>query len=125
MRILLIWVLNALALLGVAYLLPSIEVTSFGSAMLAALVIGLLNTLVRPVLVLLTLPVTLLTLGLFYFVLNGLLFWFAGEMLSGFEVHGFVAAVLGAISVQRDRMGVIGARSRQKRLNHGQTYFQL
>jgi len=65
--------------------------------MLAALVIGLLNTLVRPVLVLLTLPVTLLTLGLFYFVLNGLLFWLAGEMLSGFEVHGFVAAVLGAI----------------------------
>ena len=98
MRILLIWVLNAVALLGVAYLLPAgIEVTSFGSAMLAALVIGLLNTLVRPVLVLLTLPVTLLTLGLFYFVLNGLLFWWAGHMLDGFEVHGFVSAVLGAI----------------------------
>jgi putative membrane protein len=96
-RILLIWVLNAVALLGVAYFLPGIEVTSFGSAMLAALVIGLLNTLVRPVLVLLTLPITLLTLGLFYFVLNGLLFWLAGNLLSGFEVHGFVAAVLGAI----------------------------
>ena len=97
MRILLIWVLNAVALLGVAYLMPSIEVTSFGSAMLAALVIGLLNTLVRPLLVILTLPVTLLTLGLFYFVLNGLLFWWAGHMLDGFEVHGFVSAVLGAI----------------------------
>jgi putative membrane protein len=97
MGILLAWVLNAVALLGVAYLMPSIEITSFGSAMLAALVIGLLNTLVRPVLVLLTLPVTVLTLGLFYFVLNGLLFWLAGEMLSGFEVHGFVAALLGSI----------------------------
>jgi len=96
-RLLLIWVLNAVALLGVAYLMPSIEVTSFGSAMLAALVIGLLNTLVRPLLVILTLPVTLLTLGLFYFVLNGLLFWWAGHMLDGFEVDGFVSAVLGAI----------------------------
>lgn len=97
MRILLIWVLNAVALLAVAYLLPGIEVTSFGSAMLAALVIGLLNTLVRPVLVVLTLPITLLTLGLFYFVLNGLLFWLAGNLLSGFAVHGFIAAMLGAI----------------------------
>ncbi len=98
MRILLIWVLNAVALLGVAYLLPDVvKVTNFGSAMLAALVIGLLNTLVRPLLVLLTLPVTLLTLGLFYFVLNGLLFWLAGNLLSGFEVHGFIAAMLGAI----------------------------
>ncbi|MDO9220429.1 MAG: NrpR regulatory domain-containing protein, partial [Thiobacillus sp.] len=74
-----------------------IEVTSFGSAMLAALVIGLLNTLVRPVLVVLTLPITLLTLGLFYFVLNGLLFWLAGNLLSGFAVHGFITAMLGAI----------------------------
>jgi putative membrane protein len=94
---LLIWVLNAVALLGVAYLLPSIQISDFGSAMLAALVIGLLNTLVRPLLVILTLPVTLLTLGLFYFVLNGLLFWWAGHMLDGFEVDGFVSAVLGAI----------------------------
>lgn len=97
MRMLLIWVLNAVALLGVAYLLPSIQISDFGSAMLAALVIGLLNTLVRPLLVILTLPVTLLTLGLFYFVLNGLLFWWAGHMLDGFEVDGFVSAVLGAI----------------------------
>jgi putative membrane protein len=96
-RILLIWILNAVALLGVAYLIPSIQVTSFGSAMLAALVIGLLNALLRPVLVLLTLPITLLTLGLFYFVLNGLLFWWAGELLSGFEVHGLGVAILGAI----------------------------
>jgi putative membrane protein len=97
MRLLLGWVLNAVALLGVAYLLPSIHVSSFGTAMLAALVIGLLNTLVRPILVLLTLPVTLLTLGLFYFVLNGLLFWLAGNLLDGFKVDGFVSAVLGAI----------------------------
>lgn len=97
LRLVMVWVLNAVALLGVAYVLPSIEVTSFGAALLAALVIGLLNTLVRPLLVILTLPVTLLTLGLFYFVLNGLLFWWAGKLLDGFEVHGAVDAVLGAI----------------------------
>jgi putative membrane protein len=96
-RILLIWVLNAVALLGVAYLMPSIEVTSFGSAMLAALVIGLLNTLVRPVLAILTLPITVLTLGIFYLVLNGLLFWLASALLPGFQVQGFVSAMVGAI----------------------------
>jgi len=97
MRILLVWVLNAVALLAVAYLLPSVQVTDFGSALLAALVLGLINTLVRPILVLLTLPITVLTLGIFYLVLNGLLFWLAGNLLSGFEVDGFRAAVLGAI----------------------------
>jgi putative membrane protein len=96
-RIVLIWVLNAVALLAVSYVLPGIEITGFGAALLAALVIGLINTLLRPLLILLTLPITLLTLGLFYFVLNGLLFWWAGILLDGFEVRGFVAAVLGAI----------------------------
>jgi putative membrane protein len=97
MRILLVWLLNALALLAVAYLLPSIQVAGFGSALIAALVLGLINSLVRPVLALLTLPITVITLGLFYLVLNGLLFWLAGSILPGFHVGGFLAAVMGAI----------------------------
>ena len=98
MRLLLLWILNAVALLAVAWLLdPLIQVTDFRSALLAALVLGLINTLVRPVLAILTLPITLLTLGVFYLVLNGLLFWLAGVMLSGFEVAGFWSAFLGAI----------------------------
>jgi putative membrane protein len=93
----LLWILNALALLGVAYLLPGIVVASFGSALLAALVLSLLNMLVKPVLVLLTLPITIVTLGLFLLVLNALLFWFAGSILKGFHVNGFWWAVIGAI----------------------------
>ena len=97
MRLLLLWILNAVALLAVAYLLPTIEVTGFGSALLAALALGFINTLVRPVLAVLTLPITVLTLGIFYLVLNGLLFWLAGALLPGFDVAGFWAAVFGAI----------------------------
>lgn len=95
--LLLVWILNAVALLVVAYLLPGIAVASFGSAMIAALVLGLLNSLVRPVLVILTLPITVVTLGLFLLVLNALLFWFAGSILKGFEVAGFGWALLGAL----------------------------
>jgi putative membrane protein len=97
MRLLLIWVLNAVALLAVTYLIPAIHVADFTSAMIAALVLGLVNTLIRPLLILLTLPATLLTLGLFIFVINGLLFWFVGSILQGFRVDGFWIAVLGAI----------------------------
>ncbi len=97
LRLALLWVLNAIALLSVAYLLPTVHVDGFGSALLAALVLGFVNTLVRPLLVLLTLPVSLLTLGLFYFVLNGLLFWGVGALLEGFEVGGFWAGVLGGM----------------------------
>ena len=89
MRLLLVWLVNALALIAVAYLMPWVSVSSFGAALLAALVLGLVNAVVRPVLVLLTLPVTLITLGLFIFVLNGLLFWMVGAWLEGFEVAGF------------------------------------
>jgi putative membrane protein len=98
MRLLLLWVLNAVALLAVTWLLdPLIQVSGFGSALVAALVLGFLNTLVRPVLVILTLPITVLTLGIFYLVLNGLLFWLAGSILEGFHVAGFGAALVGAI----------------------------
>ena len=91
------WVLNAVALMLVAYLYPGVSVTSFGAALVAALVLGLVNAIVRPILVILTLPVTLLTLGLFIFVINALLFWMVAEMVEGFHVAGFGAALLGSI----------------------------
>lgn len=97
MKLLIVWFLNALALLAVAYLMPSIHVTGFGSALIAAAVIGLVNILIRPILVLLTLPVTLLTLGLFIFVINGLLFFLVGHILQGFEVQSLLSGILGAI----------------------------
>ena len=97
MRLILIWCCNALALLAVAYLLPGVRVDGFGSALVAALVLGLVNTLMRPLLILLTLPVTVLSLGLFILVINGLLFWFAGSVLRGFEVSGFWVGMMGAL----------------------------
>ena len=97
MRLLLLWILNAVALLAVTWLLPSIQLTGLGAALIAALVLGFINTLVRPVLALLTLPITVLTLGIFYLVLNGLLFWMASALLPGFQVQGFASALLGAI----------------------------
>ena len=98
MLLLIAWLINALALMAVAYLLPGIAVESFVTALIAALVLGLVNTVIRPILVLLTLPATLLTLGLFIFVINGLLFWFVGSFISGFVVSGFWWGVIGAIA---------------------------
>jgi putative membrane protein len=97
MSLLLVWVINAVALLGVAYLMPSIQVASFTAALIAALLLGLVNTLIRPLLVLLTLPVTLLTLGVFILVINALLFWFVGSILKGFQVGSFSSAFFGAL----------------------------
>ncbi|MDR2155992.1 MAG: phage holin family protein [Burkholderiaceae bacterium] len=91
------WLLSAAALLGVAYVYSGVSVAGFGSAMLTALVIGLLNMLLRPVLVILTIPVTLLTLGLFLFVINALMFWAASGLLDGFHVDGFGAALIGSL----------------------------
>jgi putative membrane protein len=96
-NLLLVWLINALALLALPYVVSSVQVDGFVTALVAALVLGFVNTLVRPVLVLLTLPVTLLTLGLFIFVINGLLFWMVANLLQGFHVAGFGSAVLGAI----------------------------
>ncbi|MES1981035.1 MAG: phage holin family protein [Pseudomonadota bacterium] len=97
MRLLLIWLCNALALLTVAYILPGVRVDGFGSALIAAVVLGLINTMLRPLLILLTLPVTVVTLGLFILVINGLLFWMAGSLLRGFEVGGFWVGLFGAL----------------------------
>ena len=97
MMMLVTWLINAVALLAVPYLLHSVQIDSFGAALIAALVLGLVNTLVRPVLVVLTLPVTLLSLGLFIFIINGLMFWAVAHLVSGFHVAGFWSAVGGAL----------------------------
>lgn len=97
MKLLLGWVLNALALLAVAYLLPDIHVASFLNALLASFIIGLVNVLIRPLLILLTLPITVITLGLFILVINGLLFYLVGQSLQGFHVQTLVAGILGAV----------------------------
>lgn len=97
MRLLLRWLLSAAALLAVTYLYSGVQVSSFTSALIAAAVIGLLNMIVRPVLVVLTLPVTIVTLGLFLFVINALMFWAASGLLGGFVVKGFVAALIGSL----------------------------
>jgi putative membrane protein len=95
--LLLVWLINALALLALPYVVPSVQVDSFATALVAALVLGLVNSLIRPLLVLLTLPVTILTLGLFVFVVNALCFWFVASFVKGFTVGGFWSAFFGAI----------------------------
>lgn len=97
MRLLLTWLINAAALFALPYLMSSVQVTHMGTALVAALVLGLVNTLIRPLLVLLTLPVTLLTMGLFILVINGLLFWAVANLIDGFQVAGFWSAFLAAI----------------------------
>jgi len=96
-RLLVVWLINTLALLAVSYLMTSVQVASFGAALIAAGVLGLLNAFVRPILVILTLPVTLVTLGLFIFVINGVMFLAASQLLEGFQVAGLWPAILAAI----------------------------
>ena len=97
MKLLLTWVLHATALMALAHLYSGVEVTGFGAAMAAALVMGIFNLIVRPALVVLTLPVTFFTLGLFLFVINAFMFWSAAGLLDGFYVQGFGAALLGSL----------------------------
>jgi len=97
MRLVAKWLLSALALLAVAHLYHGVVVGSFGAALLASAVLAALNTVVRPLLVLLTLPATVLTLGLFLFVLNALMFWAAASLLSGLDVRGFGGALVGSL----------------------------
>ncbi len=97
MRLLIVWLINAVALLAVPWLITSIHIDSFVAALFAALLLGLVNTVLRPLLVLLTLPVTILTLGLFIFVINGLLFMLVAAFVPGFHVAGLWSAMLGAV----------------------------
>ncbi len=98
MKFLLNWLLKALALLLVAYFVPDIHMSGLDVALIAAVVIGLMNMLVKPVLVIFTLPITILTLGLFILVINGLLFWGVGHYLQGFEVRTVMAGIIGALA---------------------------
>jgi putative membrane protein len=98
MKFLLNWILKALALLLVAYLVPDIHMSGLDVALIAAVIIGLMNMLVRPILVIFTLPITILTLGLFLLVINGLLFWGVGHYLQGFEVRTIMAGIIGALA---------------------------
>lgn len=89
--------LNALAVMIATQLIPGVIVTDFAHAFLAAIILGVVNALIRPILSLLSLPLTVLTLGLFTLVINALMFWLASGLVPGFTVQGFVAAFWGAL----------------------------
>lgn len=99
MNFILKWLIGSVAVLATAYLVPGIEVSSFYIAIIVAFVWGFVSYFIKPILAILTLPITLLTLGLFSLVLNGLLFWFVSSFIEGFTVNGFIPAVLGAFVV--------------------------
>ncbi|MEK7152287.1 MAG: phage holin family protein [Patescibacteria group bacterium] len=99
MRIIVKWFIVALSLLLAAYLVPGIAVTSFYTALIVAALLGAANIILKPILVVLTLPINLLTLGLFTFVINGFLFWLLSTIVKGFSVEGFLAALLGSLVV--------------------------
>lgn len=97
MKLIINWLLSASALLAVAYLYPGVVVSSFTAALIAAAVLGALNLVIRPLLILLTLPVTLVTLGLFLFIVNALMFWAAAGLVTGLSVKDFGAALIGSL----------------------------
>lgn len=97
MYLILRWLVSALAVIATAYIVPGVHVANFWTALVAALIIGLINALIRPLLLLLTLPVNILTLGLFTLVINALMFWLASSIVKGFDVANFTAAFLGAL----------------------------
>lgn len=99
MKIIAKWFISALAILLAAYLVPGIAVASFYTALIVAVLLGVANLILKPILVVLTLPISIITLGLFTLVINGLLFWFIGTIVKGFSVSGFMAAFLGALVV--------------------------
>jgi len=99
MYILFRWVFVAVSVLAAAYFIPGIFVASFYTALVVAALWGVANLVIKPVLVLLTLPINLLTLGLFTFVINAFLFWFLSTIVKGFDVAGFVPAFFGALLV--------------------------
>ncbi len=97
MYLILRWLINALAIIAIAYYVPGVGVSGLYAALIAALVLGLINALLRPILIVLTLPVNILTLGLFTLIINAFLFWFASTIVEGFIVADFTAAFWGAL----------------------------
>lgn len=124
MGLLIRWLALTAAIVIASYLISGIEVSGFFSAFFAAAILGILNTFFRPILFILTLPINILTLGLFTFVINALLLKMASGVISGFQVHGFWSAVLGALVIsvvnwllnsfinERGRVGYIDLRKR-------------
>ncbi|MBI4092976.1 MAG: phage holin family protein [Candidatus Kerfeldbacteria bacterium] len=108
------WILNSLIILALPYLISGITVRNFWTALIVALVFGILNALVKPILIILTLPVTILSLGLFVFILNAVLLWLTSTIVKGFEIRSFSAAVLAAVVLWVGSM-LINALSKQKR----------
>ncbi|WP_404787468.1 phage holin family protein [Altericista sp. CCNU0014] len=110
---LLVWLITAVSLLVAAYLIPGFTLTSLEAAAIAAVVLGLVNAIVRPILFWLTLPVTILTLGLFSFVLNALTIWIASGITPGFRIDGFIPALLGSLvlSIVSGLLNVVFDRS--------------
>ena len=97
MTVVITWIANSLAIYAVAYFMRGVEVASFRDALLAGALLSIVNALVKPVIVLLTLPLTIVTLGLFWWIINALMLWFASVLVHGFVVRGFFAAFFGAI----------------------------
>jgi len=97
MKLLFRWVLNALAILAIARFVDGVELSGFYAALITIVILGLINALIRPVILILTLPVNLLTLGLFTFVINAIMFWFAGTVVNGFSAAWFWPAFIGAV----------------------------
>jgi putative membrane protein len=93
------WIVTALALALASYVIPGVRIDSWVALAAASLVLGIVNAIIRPVLVIITLPVTILTLGLFYFVVNGIVFGLAAYLVPGFSVDSLFAAILGALVV--------------------------
>lgn len=97
--VLIAWIANSLAILAVAYVLGSVSVASTRDAFIAGLFLTLVNAIVRPILVVLTLPLTVLTLGLFYFVVTGFCLWLTAYFIPGFAVHGFFMTIVASILI--------------------------
>jgi putative membrane protein len=113
--ILLRWVISALGVLFISYLFDGVQVAGVGWAFIAALFLGVFNALIRPVVFILTLPINVVTLGLFTLVINGLMLWLTGKLLAGFAVHGFWTAVGGALIMSLISLAassLIGGRGR-------------
>ena len=120
------WIISALGVLFISYLFDGIQVDGVGWAFITALFLGIFNALIRPVLLVLTLPINVLTLGLFTLVINGLMLWLTGKLLAGFSVHGFWSAIGGALVLSLISMaasGLIGGKGRvqviEMRRRHG------
>lgn len=97
MYVLLRWIMNSLILMLVAYLTPGISIASFWTALIVSVIFGLINAVIRPIILILTLPINVLTLGLLTFIINALMFWLASVIVKGFEVQNFASAFWGAL----------------------------